>query len=471
MLWKLVGEAYGYTFPEQSLEKLAILLFVTHLSSGMSCKLPSDWEQYVSQSTNCVVFIDNLMRNTEYFDGYKALSRIVADRLGLDSAMSGFNFDEIIDCDTFAAFDASIVVRICENLSLDVGEFEKYQGIINARRNHRFFAEFKSEYDCLASACEFFILAKEYSQLSGMNAAKLFESYTTQLYKLDLLYRHFIMACDELEREGSQIDLAETDAYLGLCSKVENAYTNWYLNELSIKWCAALDSENSWQMPGVTSQQTFYDYYVQNFMRDNERVIVIISDGLRYESAVELTEILNAEQKGTTELSCMLGVVPSYTKLGMAALLPHKSIEITDKAEILVDGRASQGTENREKILRQYRPEAVAITYENLLALSKQKGKLSERFKDVKLIYIYHNAIDARGDNARTEREVFDATQQCYQELSWLVKTLCNSISAINIFITADHGYIYRRTPLAESDKMTKRLPRVLKQEEDLYCR
>ncbi len=36
------------------------------------------------------------------------------------------------------------------------------------------------------------------------------------------------------------------------------------------------------------------------------------------------------------------------------------------------------------------------------------------------------------------------------------MRKLISGISAINFIITADHGYIYRRTPLAESDKTPK---------------
>ena len=74
----------------------------------------------------------------------------------------------------------------------------------------------------------------------------------------------------------------------------------------------------------------------------------------------------------------------------------------------------------------------------------------------MKLIYIYHNTIDARGDNAATENEVFEANDKAFKELSGLVRKLRNEISAINIIITSDHGYIYRRTPLAERDKTPK---------------
>jgi uncharacterized protein (TIGR02687 family) len=221
-----------------------------------------------------------------------------------------------------------------------------------------------------------------------------------------------------------------------------------------MKWCALWDDEAVWQLPGVTSQQSFYDKYARRFVADNERLVVIISDGLRYESAVELNNILNREQKGASEMDAMLGVIPSYTASGMASLLPRKQLSLTDKAEYEIDGISTEGTENKSKILKSFKKEAIAVQYDDLITLKKQE--LSAKLSGMKLIYIYHNTIDARGDHAPTENEVFDATDKAFRELSGLVRRLRNDISAINIIITADHGYIYRRTPLAERDKTPK---------------
>ena len=99
----------------------------------------------------------------------------------------------------------------------------------------------------------------------------------------------------------------------------------------------------------------------------------------------------------------------------------------------MIDGISTQGTENREKILKLVKPESVAITYDSLISMSKPQMK--EKLDGMKLIYIYHNSIDARGDNAGTEKEVFEATEKCFKELSQLIKTLKNNISAINIII------------------------------------
>ncbi|MEA4892465.1 MAG: BREX-1 system phosphatase PglZ type A [Peptococcaceae bacterium] len=444
-LWRIIQKSYGYGFAEQSLEKLAILLLCTHLSHSIDSPMPKEWQTYVSDNSNCFVYVDNLMKNSQFWDAYDKLAIFVAGKLGLAERAGTWTIDEIIECDTFEDFDSFIITRIRENIEQGVSEYEHYRKIIHSRKNRRYYPQFAGEYEVLLHACEYLELAVKYEKLPGISLPELFDRYVKHYYRLDSSYRHFLLAYDRLE---------ETEAFQPLCDQVENSYTNWYLSELSIKWCTLLDDETTWLVPGVTPQQGFYDKYARRYVVDDERIVVIISDALRYESAVELNARLNRDQKGVSELDVMLGVLPSYTTLGMAALLPHKNISITDNADIEIDGVSSQGTENRCKILRQYKKESIAVLYDDIMKLSKQQ--MAEKFAGIKLIYIYHDVIDARGDNAPTEHEVFDATEKAFDDLDKLVRKLRNNISAINVLITADHGYIYRRTKLEERNKTPK---------------
>ncbi len=444
-LWHLIQVNYGYNFSEQSLEKLSILLLCSHFSHSINGNMPSDWKAFVSLNPNCFVFVDNFMKNMKLWNDYNKLAQFVADKLGLYERVAKWAVDEIADCDTFEDFDSSVIERMVENISQGTSEYEHYRKIINSRKNRRYYRQFEVEYDVLLYACEYLSLSQKYKELSGITIAKLFEGYVKSYYRLDSSYRHFLATYDRLKTN---------ERFSALNEMVELSYTNWYINELSMKWCALWDDESVWQVPGISPQQGFYEKYAQRSIHENARLVVIVSDGLRYESAVELSTILNREQKGASELDVMLGVIPSYTALGMASLLPHKRISITDDADIAIDGISTKGTENRNKILQAVKEESIAIVYDDVMKLNKQQ--MNEKFAGKKLIYIYHNAIDARGDNASTEHEVFDATEKAFRELSGLVRKLCNDISAINILITADHGYIYRRTPLAQRDKTPK---------------
>ena len=72
------------------------------------------------------------------------------------------------------------------------------------------------------------------------------------------------------------------------------------------------------------------------------------------------------------------------------------------------------------------------------------------------LIYIYHYSIDARGDHHLTEREVFDAIEDTFEQLKLIIRKLVNDITATNIYIVSDHGFIYQRGDITQSEKISK---------------
>ena len=276
----------------------------------------------------------------------------------------------------------------------------------------------------------------------------MFQSYTKDYYLFDKYYRKFYLHYDKcLDKELIEI----------IRDNIENVYSNWYLDELAIKWNTAIKNNNSdsWVIDGINQQYKFFNDFIR-FKYENERVVVIISDALRYECASQLNENLNNQSKnkwkGISELTAMQGVLPSYTKLGMASLLPNKLIEINDKYDVLVDGINSSGTENRNKILRSYSEKAVAVTYNDLKEYKRADYK--EKFTGKEVIYVYHNTIDAIGDHAITENQVFDAAERAIEEIMGIANSFIGNLSVSNIIITADHGFLYKRDKLTLSDKI-----------------
>jgi hypothetical protein len=102
--------------------------------------------------------------------------------------------------------------------------------------------------------------------------------------------------------------------------------------------------------------------------------------------------------------------------------------------------------------LEKYTASSVACLYSDIISLSREEVRKLLTGKE--LIYVYHNQIDARGDNLSTENEVFSACEETYDEIIKLVKKLTVDKSITNYIITADHGFIYKRDKLSESDKV-----------------
>ena len=127
------------------------------------------------------------------------------------------------------------------------------------------------------------------------------------------------------------------------------------------------------------------------------RSFVIISDAFRYEAAQELTTELNGKYRFEATLSSQLGVLPSYTALGMASLLPHKTLAYKG-IDVLVDSKSSIASE-RDGILQ-----AVSgLTCKCYELMAKKKDEGREFVKDKRVVYIYHNTVDAVGDDGKTE--------------------------------------------------------------------
>lgn len=447
--WNLVEKKYGYHLEEKSLEQLAIMFLITNLSYNLEAKMPSTWEKFISpKKADAIVFANHFMSHSVDHEMFDVLANQTERKLNLKDYLSNWNIEDYILCDTFKAFDEEIITWLITNLVGNIGEFEKYRKIINRRRTTHWFNKLNNEYESIYYAMEILRLEQELQKtIKGSSAYEIMENYTKNYYLFDYFYRKFYLSYDKVDNK---------DMFSKLVEVIENTYTHWYLEELSTKWSNMIEDEliDDIRINGLVKQQEFYNQYIYPHMRNEERVFVIISDALRYEAAKEFTDILNKERRGKAELSFMQGVVPSYTKLGMATLLPHKKIEINDKAEVIVDGINSMGTENRQKILSKYSTDVVAISYNDMKDMKRPEYK--ENFDRKKLVYIYHNVIDAIGDKAATERDVFEAVEKTFEDLNTLIKNLVNNVSATNIYITADHGFIYRRSSLQEYDKISK---------------
>jgi uncharacterized protein (TIGR02687 family) len=213
-----------------------------------------------------------------------------------------------------------------------------------------------------------------------------------------------------------------------------------------------VDEASKWEALPVRSQKEFFEHWVRPFLRKDKKVCVIISDAMRYEIGDELLSLIRQEDRYGAELEPALSMLPSYTQLGMAALLPGKELAIADNesGSVLVDGKSSQGTANRIKILDQdgsFR--ATARKADELMVMKGDDCRALVREHDV--IYVYHNRIDATGDKRESEERVFEAVEETLQELIRLVKKL-NNANLYNFLVTSDHGFIYQNRAIEESD-------------------
>jgi uncharacterized protein (TIGR02687 family) len=244
----------------------------------------------------------------------------------------------------------------------------------------------------------------------------------------------------------------QTSLLKALYEQVENGYVNSYVLALNDRWQAHVDGATAWTAVTVKGQRAFHAEHVQPVLARKSKLFVLISDALRYEIADELQSRLREVGTLDTDLTALLGVLPSFTQLGMASLLPHSTLALADDAAqtTLVDGQSAQGLENRRKILaKAHGGRATALGAEELLGYERESTRALIRENDV--VYVYHNRIDAVGDKRDSEEKVFEAVEDAINDLVKVVKKLTSDNANI-LVITTDHGFLYQHRPLDDSD-------------------
>lgn len=439
--WKQCENSFGYVDKKPTLEKLVVTLFVTYTAKYIKAEIPQAWKSFVSYKPgNIMVFLDSLMNNVLYRDCYDRLSAHVEAGLSAVKAFAALPADSLVECDTFLCVDKILVAWLGERLvSEDTGaklDGHSIPEICELRRKKHFAAKAGTNYALLEAAWHI-ICAASYQPAKELNDIQ--KKYISEDYRIDAWYRAFIRNLDRLDNAA---------AYGQLRELVENIYTNEYLGKLLPAWNAALDYD---KVPeGVPQQKNFYGARVRNL---KERTVVIISDAMRYEVGAALAKKLEEDPNSTVSISAQLSVLPSYTALGMAALLPHKTLEMTDDYKILIDGKPTDGIPAREAILQSYQPQSVCVQFDTLKHM-KTVAELRSVLTGQQVVYVYHNQIDARGETLRTEDEVFQACDEAIEEIVAMIHRIATSGNTYRFLVTADHGFLYKRDALTESDKI-----------------
>ena len=441
--WKLVSLHFGYTETEPTLEKLAMTLLMTYAQKEVGKELPKDWSSLVSVKTgNVVVFMENIMNNIQYRERFEAISAEVEEILRVEELLKTYPVEQLIDCDVFACIDRMIIRWMVERLcSEDLGTAlmgKSIPEICELRRKKHFADRYAEAYAVLTNA---YAMLKEAKYSGHPDADTMIRQYREKDYRIDTYHRQFYFHYDQLE---------DKDPFAQLRQLVENVYTNDYLSKICFAWNTAFSEADTTAL-SIPMQRRFYNRYLGG--KNRAKTVVLISDALRYEVGMELMEALSKDANcASIKMDAMLAGLPSITKTGMAALLPHKQITIAGE-KVLVDGKPTVSTAQREVILTSADPDARCYTYEDVERMGS--AELAEAFRGASTVYIYHNQIDARGDKQPTENEVYVSCREAINELFSLLIRLAKNKVASHFLITADHGFIYKRDQLTESDKIS----------------
>jgi uncharacterized protein (TIGR02687 family) len=392
---------------------------------------------------NVIRDYDDWYKDVTLQETFRRLSDRVADDLMLHTGIAEMGIDELGDRDTFRDVDEILIQKLYERLGTRSIPDDRVQQLVTGRKQRLWYPEYANEYAAISAASTLQRMLDECTELidSIVSPEQGFSLYCQQLYRADQAYRRYVVAWKSAEQDKTAVD-----------DELQESY-NAYQHKLGQVWQHQIDGLNTWSFKGIPAQTGFYTREVKSHTDNGKKIAVIISDALRYEVAEEFVQRLNTENRYSADISAQYSVLPSYTQLGMAVLLPHSKLSFDRKEHYnaVVDGHSATGTNNRDTILSTFGGRAIQA--ENLLNLKGPEAR--ELMKSCEVLYVYHNHIDAIGDDPSSEGGTFEACERTFKDLTAIVKKLA-AANVSNMIVTADHGFLYQDREIDDSEWLSE---------------
>lgn len=428
--WDGLASIYKYASTTPTIDDFVLWMF-SRAIEDFSSTTPDEFRNIRSD-------FNALRYDVRTQDVMTTLASRASDALDVKTRIEHRDYRELANITIFEEIDRKVIVDLAAAVATQSVTPREVADIVRQRQHSLWNTRYSKLYRAIQSASELL------TEIAGLphaiaTAAVGLEQYQADWFRIDQHYRWFTYAHQTADFQGP-LEALKTE--------VDKQYANKYLYDFGGRWQQALEPLTQWKSPALAPQAKFYDRHVAPIVKDGRtKVVVIISDGMRYEVAEELASMVRSENRLDASISALLGSLPSYTQLGMASLLPHSSLALDPESlPVLADGKPTNGTANRDKILQSVKGHAITAAH----VLEMPGKELRELYKKHQIFYVYHDRIDAAGDKASTERTVFEAVEETLRELVQLVKKWRNA-NATNFLITADHGFLYQDIPLEQA--------------------
>jgi len=439
--WSEMATGFGYGSGSPSILDFIYSLFATAYRSVMGGEL--------SLSREGLIFLNRWKDSASSIESFKVMSGQVAGSLNIEGGLDQEPVEKMVKLDIYETVDRRIIAFLIHEILSGSISHKKVEEMIDSRRKSLWYGKYVDYFLCAGIASEFFESMKDLDLRSG-HPEEAFRKYSGSLFRIDQLYRRFVRSFHATGPDSLLLELYE---------RIHGHYSNKFLLVLNDQWQQHVNAMDTWKIDGIPGQGIFYSRYVKPYPEQGKKIFVVISDALRYEAAEELKERILRLDRYQAEIKSMLGVLPSYTQLGMAALLPHEKLSFADNlSNVTVDGKSTQGLSARNDILKNTPSvNAIAMGADEFLGLNAHtEGRRIAREHDI--IYIYHNGIDKTGDSRDSEGRVFEAVEEEFDTLLKIIRRIVN-INGNNILVTSDHGFIYQDKEIDESDFAMYEIP------------
>ena len=376
--------------------------------------------------------------NTHLSSSFNDVIKLVSKDIKGDKLIDIYGLDA-----NFAEFSPSMIWAVINNLYSQIvdspeGVIKKLdiisiqQTLDEGMHNFLKYVTYMAKLHQMVNAISSYILNKPEDYL---------KAYTEELYFIDSLYRKAIKTYKLIDYSELPSTIPLDDLHLALNNRYEE-----HTDKLNREWLKCLNQFDFDYAKIPISKQ--YDFFKNEIEPLNQKVVVFISDALRYEVAHELLSELHSDVKNTAKIKYMMASIPSKTNIGMAQLLPSGDL-VYNNGDISNSTVSTEGLPNRNIILQKFKSDSLAVQFSEITSNSQEKNR--EIFKNA-VVYVYHDIIDSTGDKRASERRTFDVVPEAIDEIKRLVKSLHATYNVSKVIITADHGFLYNDREIEDKD-------------------
>lgn len=198
--------------------------------------------------------------------------------------------------------------------------------------------------------------------------------------------------------------------------------------------------EAGWTVPGVLHQTRIHPDVVE---AGGKPVAYFFVDAMRYEMGAELAGLLRGVKD--LHLRPAIGVLPSITPIGMAALLPGASgsfsvVEHEGKLAARIEGANLHALKDRQAWVKARVPDAVDLDLGGLLGMNRRE--LTKAVAGASLVVVRSQEIDMVGELEKWNWMARQFMSSVLDNIARAVRRLAGA-GIERFVITADHGHLF----------------------------
>ncbi len=414
-------------------------------------------EEATAARRNCRVLLHEWRDRYASVEDYSAVAQSMEKALRIAEEVESIPTETLAALYLFPAIDSELANRLVAEVTQPNADRDGTGKTARSRIGTYWNRHMQPHIDAIYELVSTFVEFEEAVRLADLSAGvpeELTRRYVDELYRVDQLHRRCLSA---YRRAGSHGALSE------IKDRLEGRYLHEFLQPLAESWDAAREGFALPEVVGIPLQRRFFDKVVAPYLTRGDKLVVIISDALRYEVGRELAARISTVNRLTADSSAMLASAPTVTAVGMNALLPHQRLSYSADGSVTIDGKAVNGLDGRsahlDQEVRKRFPGKRAGAFRAQYITQLTSAAAREHINGLDLLYLYSDGIDAAADNAKTEESLPDAVDQELRAIEHTVKKFANQLNRSHIIITADHGFLYQSSPPVDAHMIAAEKP------------